>query len=118
MFTIAAGLLVHARMPGVAGDVLGDALYAVLIYLLGVALLPRVSRRILAALALLFCFSIELLQLTDVPAIATRAFPPAALVLGSGFDQRDLLVYLAAVLSVLIVDAAITHGIRSRRSIR
>lgn len=111
---IATGLIVHFRMRGPAGDIIGDALYAVMIYLLAVVLLPRTSRRILAALALALCFGIELLQLTALPASVNGAFPPAALVLGHGFDQRDLLVYLVAVLVVLIVDAAITRSLRRR----
>jgi len=116
VLTIAAGLIVHLRVPGIAGDIAGDALYAVLIYLLIVLVLPRVSRRIVAALALLFCIGIELLQLTAVPATVNQAFPPAALVLGRGFDQRDLLVYVVAVMIVLIVDASIARAVRRRRT--
>ncbi|GAB3600784.1 hypothetical protein GCM10027408_29620 [Microbacterium tumbae] len=114
--TIAAGLIVHRSVSGAVGDIAGDALYAVLIYLLAVLVLPRTSRTTLAALALLFCFGIELLQLTGVPTAAARAFPIAALVLGQGFDQRDLLVYAAAVVAVLCLDAAISRGFRRRPS--
>ena len=116
VLTIAAGLLVHSFGSGVAGDVAGDALYAVLIYLLFVFLLPRHARSLPAALAIMFCTAIELLQLTDIPATITSMFAPAALVLGAGFDQRDLLVYAFAVIGVLLVDVAISRSLRSRRS--
>ncbi len=113
---VATGLIAHRAVPGVVGDIIGDALYAALIYLLAVLLLPRTSRTTLAALALLFCFGIELLQLTSIPASIARDIPVAALVLGRGFDQRDLLVYAAAVILVMCVDAALSRSIRHRAS--
>lgn len=110
------GLVVHESVSGDIGDIGGDALYAALIYLLIVAVFPRCSRRIVAALALLLCFGIELLQLTSIPETVNQAFPPAALVLGHGFDQRDLLVYIAAVLIVLVIDATISRSTRRREA--
>lgn len=110
---LVAGLLVHRFGADDVGDIAGDALYAVLIYLLFATLLSRSSRTLPAALAIIFCTAVEFLQLTDLPHRVADAFPPSALVLGSGFDQRDLLVYPASVLLALAVDAALSR--RARR---
>ncbi|WP_426181928.1 DUF2809 domain-containing protein [Microbacterium sp. TWP3-1-2b2] len=111
------GLLVHRFGSGKAGDIAGDALYAVLVYLLFATLLARTSRTLPAALAIIFCTAVEFLQLTDLPRTWALAFPPSALVLGSSFAQRDLLVYPASVLLALIVDAALSRGARRQRSL-
>ena len=113
---LVAGLLVHRYGSGEIGDIAGDALYAVLVYLLFAALLARSSRTLPAALAIIFCTAIEFLQLTDLPRTLALAFPPSALVLGSGFAQRDLLVYPASILLALLVDAALSRGARRQRA--
>ena len=113
---LVAGLLVHRYGSGEIGDIAGDALYAVLVYLLFAVLLARSSRTLPAALAIIFCTAIEFLQLTDLPRTLALAFPPSALVLGSGFAQRDLLVYPASILLALLVDAALSRGARRQRA--
>lgn len=113
--TLIAGLLVHRFGSGAAGDIAGDALYSVLVYLLFATLLVRSSRTLPAALAIIFCTAIEFLQLTDLPRTLAQAFPPSALVFGSGFAQRDLLVYPASVLVALIVDVAVSRSSRRQR---
>lgn len=118
VIVLVAGLLVHRFGSGDAGDIAGDALYAVFVYLLFAILLARSSRTLPAALAIIFCTVIEFLQLTDLPRTWALAFPPSALVLGSGFAQRDLLVYPASVLLALIVDVAFSRGARRRRSLQ
>ncbi|MBO9626958.1 MAG: hypothetical protein J7484_11355 [Microbacterium sp.] len=45
--TVAAGLLVHRGVDGVAGDIAGDALYAVLAYLLVVYALAAVAASVI-----------------------------------------------------------------------
>lgn len=113
---VAAGLAVHRLLPAsVASDVAGDALYAVAAYTGLVLLLPRARRSILAAAAALWCIAVELLQLTGVPVALAERIPVAALVLGSGFDARDLVVYVLAVASALGVDRAVS-GARGRRA--
>lgn len=107
------GLFVHRFGEGDRGDIAGDALYAVLIYLLWVFALPRRPRSLVAALAIIFCSAVELLQLTDVPERAAAVFPPAVLILGAEFDQRDLLVYAFTIILVMLIDVAV-----SRRAIR
>lgn len=115
MLTIAAGLVVHRFGSGIPGDVAGDALYSALIYLVFVFLLPRQAQSLPAALAIIFCTAIEFLQLTELPSTVAAIFPPAALVLGAGFDQRDLLVYAFAVIGVMLLDIMISRMLRSRR---
>ena len=110
--TVAAGLLVHRFGTGILGDVAGDALYATMIYLVIACLLARSSRRLAAALAIVFCSGIELLQLTGLPRSLAETFPPAALVLGVGFDLRDLIVYATAILIALLLDVTVSKSAR------
>ncbi len=113
---VAAGLAVHRLMPSsVASDVAGDALYAVAVYTGLVLLLPRARPLVLAAGAVVWCVAVELLQLTGVPITLAERMPVAALVLGSGFDARDLVVYVLAVASALGVDGVVTR-VRARRA--
>ena len=102
----------HRFGTGIAADVVGDALYATLVYLVLALLAPRSPRRLIGALALILCALVEFLQLTGIPREAAAVFPPAPLVLGAGFDQRDLLVYAAAVVVTMIVDVVISRAAR------
>ncbi|MDU0365699.1 DUF2809 domain-containing protein [Microbacterium sp. KSW4-17] len=113
---VAAGLAGHRLMPSsVASDVAGDALYAVAVYTGLVLLLPRARPLLLAAGAAAWCVAVELLQLTVLPITLAERMPVAALVLGSGFDARDLVVYVLAVVSALGVDGVVTR-VRARRA--
>ncbi len=101
------GLAVHASsLPG--ADKLGDALYAALVVVGVWVLVPTAPLRVLAVAGLGWCWAVELLQLTPVPAAAAAAFPPARLVLGAGFDPLDLVAYAAG------VGAAVLGVARSR----
>ncbi|WP_336641896.1 ribosomal maturation YjgA family protein [Microbacterium sp. USHLN272] len=111
---IGAGLFVHGLAEGPAGDIAGDALYAVLIYALIACALPRARSGAIAVSAALVCAAVEFAQLTGIPHALGQAFPPVHLVLGSGFDPRDLVVYVCAV----AVAAALDAGVRSRWTAR
>ncbi len=114
---VAAGLLVHRMLPAsVFADVAGDALYACAVYVALVVVAPRGRRRVIAAIAAGWCVAVELFQATGLPLRWAEAFPPIRLVLGSGFDARDLVVYAAAVAAVLAADAAASRLIRRRRA--
>lgn len=115
---VAGGLCVHRFGSGDIGDVAGDALYAALVYLLFAFLLPRRARSLCAALAIVFCSAIELLQLTEAPARVAQLFPPAALVLGAHFDRRDLLVYAFAVVFTMLLDVVVSRGLRRRAALQ
>lgn len=66
--TLGIGLVVHLGVSGMIGDIVGDALYAVLIYVLVAFLAPRRPRPAIAVAAFVFCAAVELLQLTGLPA--------------------------------------------------
>ncbi|MDQ0648900.1 hypothetical protein QFZ53_003096 [Microbacterium natoriense] len=113
VLVVATGLLVHRFVGGQLGDIAGDALYAVLIYLIAAFALPRSPGMRPALIALVFCTGVELLQLTGLPQVWAAAFPPSALVLGSGFDPRDLVVYALAVIVAAAADALLAKTSRS-----
>lgn len=108
--TVGIGLVVHLGVSGMIGDIVGDALYAVLIYLLVAFLAPRRPRPAIAVVAFVFCAAVELLQLTGLPREWATLFPPIRLVLGSGFDVRDLAVYAGAVAVAALVDVVVTRA--------
>ncbi|MFK0403927.1 DUF2809 domain-containing protein [Microbacterium sp. NPDC090225] len=104
---IGAGFLVHGTVEGPAGDIAGDALYAVLVYGILVFCFPRARIGAVGASATFFCAAIEFAQLTGIPRALAEVFPPSRLVLGSGFDPRDLVVYLCAVIATASIDLAV-----------
>ncbi|MET0991391.1 MAG: DUF2809 domain-containing protein [Lacisediminihabitans sp.] len=101
---IAAGLGVHYLLGGELAAFLADALYAVLIALLVMLVAPRTRPALVAGIAFAVCALVELAQLSGIPAALARAFPPSALVLGSGFAWSDLVAYALGVLAVLAAD--------------
>jgi hypothetical protein len=105
--TIALGLMVHlggSFLPPVARDVLGDALWAMMIvWLMGVAA-PRLQLRTRALAALGVCVAVEFSQRYHTPFLdALRNTLPGHLILGSGFDPRDLLSYTAGVVVAVML---------------
>ncbi|ATQ77042.1 hypothetical protein CR152_22880 [Massilia violaceinigra] len=73
------------------GNYPGDALWALLVFLLWAFCLPRAKTGTLVVLALGTAFAVEFLQLYQAPWIRqVRATKVGHLVLGSGFDWRDL----------------------------
>jgi hypothetical protein len=108
--TIAIGLLVHRGpipLPPAARDVLGDALWATMLYWWIGALAPAASGRARAAVAIAACGAVELGQLVRSPALdSVRATTLGHLVLGSDFDARDLVAYAAGVAAAALLDRA------------
>lgn len=108
--TVIAGWVVARVLPDSVGtDIAGDALYAVLIYLLVVMLAPRLRPASVAVIAATFCVAVELFQLTGLPRVWAESFRPIALVLGSGFDARDLVVYVVAVALAALLDSVVAR---------
>lgn len=99
--TIVVGLAVHlhgASLGGVTRDVLGDALWAMMITWWMGALAPDVALLRRGMLAYAICGAVELSQLYHTPALdAVRATLIGHLMIGSGFDPRDLLAYALGV---------------------
>ncbi len=114
--TVAAGLGVHRFAPdGAPSDIAGDALYALLLYLLAVVLVPRRAVWVPAVIAWVWCTTIELFQLTGLPLAWGEAAPPLMLVLGTVFDARDLVVYAVTVLAAAAVDRLSGAALRRAR---
>ncbi|WP_245861221.1 DUF2809 domain-containing protein [Compostimonas suwonensis] len=111
---VAAGLGVHLAVPGVVGDALADALYAVLVYLIVALIAPRLRTVVTAAIAFALCAAVELLQLTGLPEALTGLWAPFRLLLGTTFSAADLLAYAGGVVVVALVDAGARR--RARRT--
>jgi hypothetical protein len=111
--TIVVGLAVHLRggaLPPLVRDLLGDALWASMVFWGIAALAPAVGRPWRAAAALAICIAVEFSQLVHQPALdAIRRTLVGHLVLGSGFDPRDLGAYAAGVLAAAVIEAAINR---------
>jgi hypothetical protein len=99
---IALGLLVHETglgLPPAARDFLGDALWAVMTFAWFSVLWPRGSIGVRAVLAVSLCWIVEASQAYHTPSLdALRQTTVGQLVLGSGFDPRDLAAYALGVL--------------------
>jgi len=104
VLAVVAGLIVHLQLTGMAGDIAGDALYALAVYAGLVMVAPRASTAVVAAIAGAWCVAVELFQLTGLPAQWGAAFGPIMLVLGTVFDARDLVVYVLTVAVVALTD--------------
>ncbi len=91
----------------------GTALYASMIYA-GVFLLRTGATPLFAgAAAIAFCWLVELLQLTGVPAKLSEQSLIARLVLGVQFDALDLAWYVAGVLPLVALHAAVARHRRA-----
>ena len=84
---------------------IGDILYAVLIYF-GIRFLIMNSKKSTSfLLGLLFCFSIEILQLVQIDwLIAIRKTTLGHYILGEGFLWSDLLCYVVGTLVAFLID--------------
>ncbi len=106
--TIAAGLWVHfgAKMLGAdARDMLGDALWAVMIVWLISAIAPRAQLLTRSGVALAICVAVEFSQLVHTSSIdALRSSTIGHLVLGSGFNPRDLVAYAIGVAAAMLLE--------------
>jgi hypothetical protein len=111
--TIVFGLGVHSYggvlRPGLR-DFVGDALWAVMIMWWVGAIAPGASRRIRILAALVICFGVEASQLYHTATLdALRTTVVGQLVLGSGFDPRDLVAYTLGVLIAGLIDRAVVR---------
>lgn len=96
VLVVVAGLVVFMQARGMWwGGLVGDALYAALIYLMVALAFPRTKVTVIAVVAFTICAAVELFQLTGLPANWAETFWPVRLVLGAGFDPLDLVAYAA-----------------------
>ena len=116
--TIVVGLAVHlggTRVPLAVRDVIGDALWAIMLTWWVSALWPRLARGARAALALGTCYAVEVSQLYHTPGLdALRRTTLGHLVLGSSFDVRDPAAYALGVLGAVVIERAAASRGRTR----
>jgi len=107
--TIVVGLVVHLRggaLHPVARDVLGDALWAMMIAWFAGMLVPRAPLVLRSGVAYAVCVAVELSQLYHSPALdAARGSMMGRLTLGTGFDPRDLAAYAAGVALAALLES-------------
>ena len=110
--TIVIGLVVHtwgAPLGVTARDALGDALWAAMIAWLVGAMAPRARLASRCAVAYAICAAVETSQLYHSPTLdAMRETQLGQLVLGSGFDVRDLAAYAAGVAAAALIEIAVS----------
>lgn len=116
--TVALGLATRrfpGAFPGFVATYAGDALWALLVYLLIAAAWPSASTRRVAAAAAIVSLAVELGQLYHAPWIeAVRQTSIGGLVLGFGFLWSDLACYAAGI----ALAAALDHALRRRSTLR
>ena len=105
--TIVLGLIVHlggSVLPPAGRDMLGDALWASMMVWWISAAMPRMPLRTRALAAFAVCVAVELSQQYHTPSLdAIRRTVPGHLLLGSGYDPRDIPAYAAGVLAAAVV---------------
>ena len=108
--TIGVGLVVHRTdgLPAAARDVLGDALWAMMLTWWVGVLAPHAATWTRAIAAWAVCVAVELSQLYHAPAIdALRASTLGHLMLGSDFDPRDFAAYALGVVVAALLESVI-----------
>ncbi|QDQ06298.1 DUF2809 domain-containing protein [Bacillus sp. BD59S] len=85
-------------LPTLLNDYLGDALWALMIFIGFGFLFPKIETKKLAFISLMFCYGIEVSQLYHAEWIdSIRATTLGGLVLGYGFLWSDLVAYTIGV---------------------
>jgi hypothetical protein len=111
--TIVVGLTVHlfgTSLNPAARDITGDILWAIMMYWLLGAVFPRIAIAGRSVMTYAICVAVELSQLFHSPSLdVLRATTPGHLVLGSGFDSRDLVAYTAGVLIACIAEICVPY---------
>jgi hypothetical protein len=119
LVTIGAGLAVYLRGTALSPalrDILGDALWAMMITWWIAALMPARRASARAVIALAICWAVEFSQLYHSPGVDhVRATTIGHLVLGSDFDPRDLASYAVGVLAAFVLEMAFRRDGAERR---
>ena len=97
-----------AHLPEIVNMYLGDALWALMIYVYVGIIFRKLSIKRMAFFSLLFCYLIELSQLYHAPWIdKIRNTTLGGLILGFGFLWSDILAYTMGVGFGVLVELAI-----------
>jgi hypothetical protein len=93
-------------LPEYINTYLGDALWAVMIYLFAALLLKNRKPSLIALLSLSFCYLNEISQLYHAPWIdAIRNTRLGGLVLGFGFLWSDIIAYTMGIGVILAIES-------------
>ena len=96
--TVAAGLGVREVADGAFAKYAGVALYATAVYWCVALVAPKARIAVVAIVAVVLCWAVEVFQLTPVPRELSAHSMLARLVLGSTFSGWDLVTYPVGVL--------------------
>ncbi|MCM0677177.1 DUF2809 domain-containing protein [Micromonospora phytophila] len=100
---LAVALVIRAVADGGLEQHSGTALYASMVWAGVLALRPRTAPLPAGAVAIAFCWLVELSQLTGIPATLSARSLLARLALGVQFDPLDLAWYPAGVLPLVVL---------------
>jgi hypothetical protein len=92
--------LLSQDLPGMLGEVVSTALYATLVQVGLWTVIPRLNISHATWMSLLWCWSLELCQLTTIPRQISALHPLLGLIFGTSFDAKDLPAYVLGVLPV------------------
>jgi hypothetical protein len=112
VLALGLGLASRAVLTGTPAKVLGVALYGTFVYALVVLAAPSVRLGRALAIAIGFCFAIELAQLTPGPAYLSARSRLLRLVFGAHFSAWDLATYVPGALLGAAVHALALRGRR------
>lgn len=107
--TVLLGLVLHFFAAGNFANLISDALYTMLLYLVLALILPKAQRAWLALAAFTLSAVIELSQLTGVPAQLAESFPPSRLIFGTTFSAPDLVAYAAGAALIYLADRVLSE---------
>ncbi len=107
MVTLAAGLGITLVVSGKAGEYAGGVLYACLVGLLILLVLPRLRPVPLVLTTAGLCWAVEFFQLTPWPAEWAERSLLSRLVFGTTFNASDLLPYVLGAILVGGIHAVI-----------
>jgi hypothetical protein len=106
---LALALGIRATTGGAVEQHSGTALYASMIYAGAFVIRPAARPGAAGAAAIAFCWLVEFLQLTGVPAYLSERSLLARLALGVQFDPVDLAWYVAGVLPLAVLHQVVTR---------
>ena len=111
---VLCGLSVSHFSHGPVSGLVGDALYAVMVYLLVALAVPKTRAAAVGGVAFGLCVIIELAQLTGVSAAVVQAWWPARYLLGTTFQALDLVAYAVGAGAAAVLDQVAARWLMSR----
>jgi len=105
--------------PQILGKYPGDALWALLVFLILGIVKPSWPTLTLAVIALGISYLDEISQLCQAPWLnSARGTSLGHIILGSSFSWRDLLAYTVGIALAIVIDKGLSVAMRSNNLIR